>query len=62
MQATKTPQATTCSLRATKDEVQDALSFSVWQENRTCKAFFLCIAVSNAIKKHGHLDDYEKVV
>jgi hypothetical protein len=61
MRATKTPQAAACSLRAAKDEVQDALSFSVWQENGTCKAFFLCVAVSDAIKKRGHLDDYEKV-
>jgi hypothetical protein len=62
MRATKTLQAAACSLRAAKDEVQDALSFSVWQENGTCKAFFLCMAVSNAIKKRGHLDDYKKVV
>ncbi len=33
----------------------------MWQENGTCKAFFLCMAVSDAIKKRGHLDDYEKV-
>ncbi len=33
----------------------------MWQENGTCKAFFLCMAVSNAIKKRGHLDVYEKV-
>ena len=33
----------------------------MWQENGTCKAFFLCMAVSDAIKKRGHLDDYKKV-
>jgi hypothetical protein len=61
MRATKTLQAAACSLRAATDEVQDELSF-VWQENGTCKAFFLCMAVSDAIKKRGHLDDYKKVV
>jgi hypothetical protein len=40
MQGTKTQQAAACSLRAVKDEVQDALNFSVWQENGTCEAFF----------------------
>ncbi len=44
-----------------KDEVQDALNFSVWQENRTREAFLMHVtAVSNAIKKCGHLDDYKK--
>jgi hypothetical protein len=37
------------------------LNFSVWQENGTPKAFLMHVtAVSNAIKKRGHLDDYEK--
>jgi hypothetical protein len=37
------------------------LYFSVWQENRTCKAFLMHVtAVIDAIKKRGHLDDYEK--
>ncbi len=37
------------------------LNFSVWQENGTCKAFLMHVtAVSNAIKKRGHLDDYRK--
>jgi hypothetical protein len=40
MQANKTLQAAACSLRAVKDEVQDALNFSVGQENGTRKAFF----------------------
>jgi hypothetical protein len=37
------------------------LNFSVWQENGTREAFLMHVtAVINAIKKHCHLDDYEK--
>jgi hypothetical protein len=37
------------------------LNFSVWQENGTCKAFLMHVtAVIDAIKKRGHLDNYEK--
>ncbi len=37
------------------------LNFLVWQENGTCKAYLMHVtAVINAIKKHGHLDNYEK--
>jgi hypothetical protein len=37
------------------------LNFSVWQENGTHEAFLMHVtAVIDAIKKHGHLDDYEK--
>jgi hypothetical protein len=37
------------------------LNFLVWQENRTCEAFLMHVtAVINAIKKCGHLDDYQK--
>jgi hypothetical protein len=37
------------------------MNFSVWQENGTCEAFLVHVtAVSNAIKKRGQLDDYEK--
>jgi hypothetical protein len=37
------------------------LNFSVWQENGTCEAFLMHVtAVSDAIKKRGQLDDYEK--
>jgi hypothetical protein len=37
------------------------LNFSVWQENGTREAFLMHVtAVFNAIKKRGHLDDYEK--
>jgi hypothetical protein len=39
------------------------LNFAVWQENGTRKAFLMHVtAVINAIKKRGHLDDYEKAV
>ncbi len=42
-------------------EKDTTLNFSVWQENRTWEAFFdACNRRSDAIKKHGHLDDYEK--
>ncbi len=38
------------------------LNFAVWQENGTCQAFLMCVtAVIDAIKKHGHVDDYKKV-
>jgi hypothetical protein len=37
------------------------LNFSVWQKNGTRKDFLMHVtAVSNAIKKRGHLDDYKK--
>jgi hypothetical protein len=37
------------------------MNFSVWQENGTRKAFLMHVtAVIDAIKKRGHLDDYEK--
>jgi hypothetical protein len=37
------------------------LNFAVWQENGTCKAFLMHVTtVVDAIKKCGHLDDYEK--
>jgi hypothetical protein len=37
------------------------LNFSVWQENGTHESFLMHVtAVINAIKKCGHLDDYEK--
>ncbi len=39
------------------------LNFSVWQENGTQEAFLMHVTtVINAIKKRGHLDDYEKAV
>jgi hypothetical protein len=42
-------------------EKDTTLNFSVWQENRTREAFLMQVtAVINAIKKHGHLDDYKK--
>jgi hypothetical protein len=42
-------------------EMDTMLNFAVWQENGTCKAFLMHVtAVLDAIKKHGHLDDYEK--
>ncbi len=42
-------------------EKDTTLNFAVWQENRTFKAFLMHVtAVLNAIKKRGHLDDYEK--
>ncbi len=42
-------------------EKDTTLNFSVWQNNGTCKAFLMhVIAVIDAIKKCGHLDDYEK--
>ena len=37
------------------------LNFPVWQENGTRKGFSMHVqAVLDAIKKRGHLDDYEK--
>jgi hypothetical protein len=37
------------------------LNFLVWQENGTCEAFSMHVTtVINAIKKRGHLDNYEK--
>ncbi len=45
----------------TKLEKDTKLNFAVWQENGTPKAFLMhATAVLNAIKKHGHLDDYKK--
>jgi hypothetical protein len=42
-------------------EKDTTLNFSVWQENKTRKAFLIHVtAVLDAIKKRGHLDDYEK--
>ncbi len=36
------------------------LNFAVWQENGTREAFLMHVtAVLNAIKKHGHVKDYE---
>jgi hypothetical protein len=37
------------------------LNFPVWHENRTCKAFLMHVtAVLDAIKKRGHLKNYDK--
>ncbi len=37
------------------------LNFAVWQETGTREALLMHVtAVLDAIKKHGHLDDYEK--
>ncbi len=42
-------------------KMDTTLNFSVWQENGTCEAFLMHVtAVIDAIKKRGHLDDYEK--
>ncbi len=42
-------------------EKDTTLNFAVWQENGTHKAFLMQVtAVLDAIKKRGHLDDYEK--
>ncbi len=42
-------------------EKDTTLNFSVWQENGTREAFLMHMtAVIDAIKKRGHLDDYEK--
>jgi hypothetical protein len=51
-----------CSMEIKSTIEKDTkLNFSVWQENRTRKAFLMHVtAVSNAIKKRGHLDDYKK--
>jgi hypothetical protein len=39
------------------------LNFSVWQENGTREAFLMHVtAVIDAIKKRGHLNNYEKAV
>ncbi len=44
-------------------EKDTMLNFAVWQENGTCEAFLMHLtAVLDAIKKRGHLDDYEKAV
>jgi hypothetical protein len=42
-------------------EKDTTLNFAVWQETGTCKAFLMHVtAVLDAIKKRGHLNDYEK--
>ncbi len=42
-------------------EKDTTLNFAVWQENGTHKAFLMHVtAVMDAIKKHGHFEDYEK--
>jgi hypothetical protein len=42
-------------------EKDTTLNFPVWQENSTRKGFLMHVqAVLDAIKKHGHFDDYEK--
>jgi hypothetical protein len=42
-------------------EKDTTLNFAVWQENGTRKTFLMHMtAVLDAIKKRGHLDDYEK--
>jgi hypothetical protein len=42
-------------------EKDTTLNFAVWQENGTRKAFLKHVtAVLDAIKKRGHLEDYEK--
>ncbi len=42
-------------------EKDTTLNFAVWQENGTREAFLMHVtAVLDAIKKRGHLDDYEK--
>jgi hypothetical protein len=42
-------------------EKDTTLNFAVWQENGTREAFLMHVTdVLDAIKKHGHLDDYEK--
>ncbi len=45
----------------TTNEKDTTLNFPVWQENRTCKALQMHVtSVIDAIKKHGHFEDYEK--
>jgi hypothetical protein len=53
-----------CSMEIkTTLEKDTMLNFAVWQENGTCNAFLMHVtAVLDAIKKRGHLDDYEKAV
>jgi hypothetical protein len=42
-------------------EKDTTLNFPVWHENGTRKAFLMRVTVVlDAIKKHGHFDDYEK--
>ncbi len=42
-------------------EKDTTLNFPVWHENRTPEAFLMHVtAVLDAIKKHGHCQDYEK--
>ncbi len=44
-------------------EKDTTLNFAVWQKNATREAFLMHVtAVLDAIKKRGHLDDYEKAV
>ncbi len=41
-------------------KIDTTLNFAVWQENGTCKAFLKHVtAVLDAIKKLGHVKDYE---
>jgi hypothetical protein len=53
-----------CSMEIkTTLEKDTMLNFAVWQENGTREAFLMHVtAVLDAIKKRGHLDDYEKAV
>jgi hypothetical protein len=42
-------------------EKDTTLNFPVWQENGTRKGFLMHVtAVLDAIKKHGHFEDYDK--
>ncbi len=44
-------------------EKDTTLNFAVWQENGTREAFLMHVtAVLDAIKKRGHLDNYEKAM
>ncbi len=44
-------------------EKDTTLNFAVWQETGTCEAFLMHVTAElNAIKKRGHLDDYEKAM
>ncbi len=47
----------------TQIEKDTMLNFPVWQENETHEAFLMHVtAVLNAIKKSGHVVDYDKTV
>ncbi len=44
-------------------EKDTMLNFAAWHKNGTHKAFLMHVtAVLDAIKKHGHLEDYKKAV